>query len=46
MLALLFISTILFLGAFLFAAVEWLEPNIRILAAGGAAIANHLLPLF
>jgi len=42
MLVALFILAIIIIGAFLFAAVEWLEPNIRILAA----IANHLLPLF
>ena len=45
-------SAIIVLGAFLFTAGDWLEPNhriavvfkIAILAAGGAAIANHLLP--
>jgi hypothetical protein len=48
----LYVSAIIIVGAFLFAAVEWLEPNPRaalvlkctILAVGGAAIANHLLP--
>jgi hypothetical protein len=52
MLALLYVSAIIFVAAFLFAAVEWLEPNRRlaivfkcaILAAGGAAIAKQLLP--
>jgi hypothetical protein len=51
-LAVLYISAIIFVGAFLFFAVDWLEPNRRlaivfkcaILAAGGAAIAKHLLP--
>ena len=51
-LAVLYISAIIFVGAFLFVAVDWLEPNRRltivfkcaILAAGGAAIAKHLLP--
>ena len=51
-LAVLYISAIIFVGAFLFVAVDWLEPNHRlaivfkcaILAAGGAAIAKHLLP--
>lgn len=46
------VSLIIFLGAFLFAAVDWLEPNRRlaiifkcaILAAGGMAIAEQLLP--
>jgi hypothetical protein len=50
--ALLYVSTICLGGAFLFTAVENLEPNRRlalvlkcaILAAGGAAIANQLLP--
>ena len=48
----MYASAIIFIGAFLFTAVEWLEPNRRlaivfkcaILAAGGAAIANQLLP--
>jgi len=52
MLALLYVSAIIFVAAFLFAAVEWLEPDRRlaivfkcaILAAGGAAIAAQLLP--
>ena len=47
-----YVAAIILLGAFLFAAVDWLEPNRRlaiifkcaILAAGGAAIAEHLLP--
>jgi hypothetical protein len=51
-LAALYVSAITVVGAFLFAAVEWLEPNPRlaiifkcaILAAGGAAIAKQLLP--
>ena len=46
----LHISLIIFLGAFLFTAVDWLEPNRRlaiifkcaILAAGGAAIAAQM----
>ena len=50
--ALLYVSTICFGGAFLFTAIENLEPDRRvalvlkcaILAAGGAAIANQLLP--
>jgi hypothetical protein len=50
--ALLYVSAVCFGGAFLFVAVENLEPNRRlalvlkcaILAAGGAAIANQLLP--
>ena len=50
--ALLYVSAICFVGAFLFVAVENLEPNRRlalvlkcaILAAGGAAIANQVLP--
>jgi hypothetical protein len=48
----LYASAIILVAAFLFAAVEWLEPNPRlaivfkctILAAGGAAIAKQLLP--
>jgi hypothetical protein len=52
MIAPIFILAIIILGALLFAAVERLEPNTRIaiilkcaiLATGGAAIANHLLP--
>ena len=48
---LFFTSAIIILGAFLFAAVERLEPNPRIaiilkcaiLATGGAVIAEHLL---
>ena len=48
----LHVSVIILVGAFLFAAVEWIEPNRRlsiilkcaILATGGAAIAEHLLP--
>jgi hypothetical protein len=51
-LVLLHISAIIFIGAFLFTAVDWIEPNRRLaiilkcalLAAGGAAIANLLLP--
>ena len=51
-LAVLYVSTISLVAAFLFAAIEWLEPNRRlaiifkcaILAAGGAAIAKQLLP--
>jgi hypothetical protein len=50
-LAFLYGSAIIFVGAFLFVAVDWLEPNrwlalvfkCAILAAGGAAIARHLL---
>jgi hypothetical protein len=50
-LALLYSSAIIVVGVFLFVAVDWLEPNRRlalvfkcaILAAGGAAIARHLL---
>jgi hypothetical protein len=45
-------SVIIFVGAFLFTGVDWFEPNRRfaiilkcaVLAAGGTAIANHLLP--
>jgi hypothetical protein len=52
MLAVLYVSTIILVAAFLFAAVDGLEPNGRlallfkcaILAAGGAAIAKQLLP--
>jgi hypothetical protein len=48
----LYASAIILVAAFLFAAVEWLEPNPRlaivfkcaILAAGGAAIAKQRLP--
>jgi hypothetical protein len=48
----LYFLAISFTGAFLFVAVEKIEPNRRfalvlkfaILAAGGAAIANQLLP--
>ena len=48
----LYVSAIILVAAFLFAAVERLEPNHRlaivlkcaILAAGGAAIAKQLLP--
>jgi hypothetical protein len=48
----LYIAAIILVAAFLFAAVERLEPNHRlavvfkcaILAAGGAAIAKQLLP--
>ena len=51
-LASLHILMIIVIGALLFGAVEWLEPNPRlaivfkcaILAAGGAAIATQLLP--
>jgi hypothetical protein len=50
--ALLHISAICFIGACLFAAVEWFEPNralaivlkCAILAAGAAAITTQLLP--
>jgi hypothetical protein len=50
--ALLYVSTICFGGAFLFTAIDNLEPDRRvalvlkcaILATGGAAIANQLLP--
>jgi hypothetical protein len=46
------VSVIIFVGAFLFTGVDWLEPNRRlgivlkcaILAAGGAVIAKQLLP--
>ena len=48
----LHISLIIFVGAFLFTGVDWLEPNRRfaiilkcaILAAAGIAIAEQLLP--
>jgi len=48
----LYVSATILVGAFLFAAVERLEPNRRfaiifkcaIFAAGGAVIAKHLLP--
>ena len=48
----LHVSVIILMAAFLFAAVEWLEPNRRlaivlkcaILAAGGVVIAKQLLP--
>ena len=51
-LAVVYVSAISIIGAFLFTGVEWLEPNRRlaivlkcaILAAGVAAIANQLLP--
>jgi hypothetical protein len=51
-LAFLYISATSFVGAFLFVAVDRLEPSPRlalifkcaILASGAAAIANHLLP--
>jgi hypothetical protein len=51
-LAFLYISAISYVGAFLFVAVDRLEPSPRlalivkcaILAAGGAAIAKQLLP--
>ena len=47
----IYATAIIFAGAFLFGAVEYLEPNRRlalflkcaILAAGGAVIANRLL---
>jgi hypothetical protein len=50
-LALLYNSAIIIVGAFLFVAVDWFEPNrllalvfkCAILAAGGVAIAKHLL---
>jgi hypothetical protein len=46
------VSLIILVGAFLFAAIDWLEQNRRlaiifkcaILATGGAAIANQLSP--
>jgi hypothetical protein len=49
--AFIYVSAIILMGAFLFGAVEWFEPNRRlaivlkcaILAAGGAVIANKLL---
>jgi hypothetical protein len=52
LLALLKLSMICFAGAFLFVAVDWLEPNRRlalifkcaIIAAGGAVIGRLLLP--
>jgi hypothetical protein len=48
----IYASVIIFIGAFLFEAVDQLEPNRRlaiifkcaIIAAGGVAIANPLLP--
>jgi hypothetical protein len=48
----LYVSAIVIVGAMAFRAVELFEPNPRavlvlkcaILAAGGTAIANHLLP--
>ena len=48
----LHVSVIIFVGAFLFTGVDWLEPNRRfaiilkcaIVAAGGIAIAEQLLP--
>jgi hypothetical protein len=51
MLARLYISLIILTCSFLFAAVDWFEPNRRLalffkcalLAAGGAAIANQLM---
>jgi hypothetical protein len=51
-LAVLYISAIGLVGAFLFVAVDWLEPNrllslvfkCAILAAGGAVIAKQWLP--
>ena len=51
-LTVLYVSAIILVAAFLFAAVDWLEPNRRldiilkcaILAAGGTVIANQLLP--
>ena len=51
-LALIYVTAITFVGAFLFVAVDWLGPNrllalvfkCAILAAGGAAIAKQLLP--
>ena len=47
----LYIRAIIIIGVFLFAAVDWLEPNRRlaivfkcaIIAAAGAAIANQFL---
>ena len=47
----IYVSAIILVGAFLFVAVDWLEPNRRlavifkcaIIAAAGAAIANRLL---
>ena len=51
-LTLLYASVVAFVGAFLFRAVDWLEPNRRlalvlkyaIIAVGAVAIANQLLP--
>jgi hypothetical protein len=51
-LAVMYASAIIFIGAFLFTAVEWLEPNRRfaivfkcaILAAGGAALPISCCP--
>ena len=48
----LHVSAIIFVGAFLFTGVDWLEPNRRfaiilkcaIVAAGGIAIVEQLLP--
>ena len=48
----LYVSVIIFVGAFLFTGVDWLEPNRRfaiilkcaIVAAGGIAIVEQLLP--
>ena len=51
-LAILHASAIIFIGAFLVTAVDWLEPNrwvaivfkCVLLTAGAAAIANQVLP--
>ena len=51
-LTLLYASVVAFVGAFLFRAVDWLEPNRRlalvlkyaIIAVGAVAIANQILP--
>jgi len=48
----IYASGIILVGAFLFVAVDWLEPNRRLavifkcalIAAGAAVIANRLLP--
>jgi hypothetical protein len=53
MLALVFIAAIIVIGAFLFASVEWFEPNTRvavifkcaIIAARGAVIGKSSVPL-
>jgi hypothetical protein len=48
----IYATAIILVAAFLFVAIDWLEPNrflatifkMAILAAAAAAIANHLLP--